>query len=244
MNFVIGDIHGEYTKLKALIKNIFSIDNKANFIFIGDYIDKGEDAYSTLKYLTELSKENKCIFIRGNHEYFWELLKENNDKYAELLIKYGGKNTINSIDKRLSILETKKILFNEFKSLFDVLKNYQVIGNYVITHSGIPPELYNTPIEKIPTDQLLFNRYDFIRSNKLYFDKKVIFGHTGFYTPYYDGYKIGIDTAACYLETQPLTAFCTDEDFFINSNNETSQLSSINQAVCPAIPRVKAWRQL
>ncbi|MBA3704604.1 MAG: serine/threonine protein phosphatase [Bacteroidetes bacterium] len=244
MNFVIGDVHGEYTKLKSLIKNVLSIDGNPNLIFIGDYINKGEDSYSTLKYLTQIDKEIKCVFLLGNHEYYWKLLKESNDQYAQSLIKFGAKNTINSINKELSILETQKILFNEFKSFFEVLKNYHIEGEYIITHSGIPPELYNTPIEKIATDQLLFNRYDFLRSNKLYFNKKIIFGHTGFYSPYYDGFKIGIDTAACYMETQPLTAFCTDEIFFINSNNETSSLSAINQAVCPAIPRVKAWRQL
>ncbi len=244
MNFVIGDVHGECTKLRALINNIISVDKQPNFIFIGDYMDKGEDAYSTLKYLMQLSQEYNCIFLRGNHEYCWELANDNNDKYAESLTKYGGKNTINSISKGSSFLETKKILFTEFRSFFDLLKNYYAIGDYIITHSGLPPKLYNTTIEKIPTDQFLYNRYDFIRFDKLYFNKKIIFGHTGFYSPYYDGYKIGIDTAACYLETQPLTAFCTNEEFFINSNNETSQLSSINQAVCPAIPRVKAWRQL
>jgi hypothetical protein len=40
----------------------------------------------------------------------------------------------------------------------------------------------------------------------------VIFGHTGFYYPYSNEYKIGVDTAACFLETQPLTAFCIENN--------------------------------
>lgn len=243
MNFVIGDIHGEYTKLHSLIEKIGAIDKNATFIFIGDYTDKGENPYLTLKYLRELNEVENCVFLRGNHEYFWELLENDTDKYAESLVKYGARNTTESIRKELTLAEAKKILYSEFDAILNTLKNYHVTDGYVITHSGIPPAFYSTNLEEIPADKFLFNRYDFIRFEKLYFGKKIIFGHTGFYSPFYDGYKIGIDTAACYLETQALTAFCTTEDFFINSTGHTIKLSDINQSCCPAIPRVKAWRQ-
>jgi serine/threonine protein phosphatase 1 len=243
MNFVIGDIHGEYTKLKALVTNILFIDIDPTLIFIGDYTNKGENPSATLKYLTELNTNKKCIFLRGNHEYYWEALTSDLEKHTDVLMKYGAQNTIESIDKQLSLTDIQKILFKEFNSVLGQLRNFYVTENYIITHSGIPPMYYQTEIENIPADKFLFNRYDFISLEKLYFDKKVIFGHTGFYSPYYDGFKICIDTAACYLEYQPLTAFCTDQEFFINSTNNTIQLSEINKSFCPAIPRVKAWRQ-
>ncbi len=244
MNYVIGDIHGEISKLKLLLKNIIAQDKAPSFVFIGDYVDKGEDAYAVLEHLVQLSKEYSCVFLRGNHEYYWEQLNSENDEHAAHLIRYGGKNTVLSVGKNATLSETKKKLFSEFGSFFASLKNYHQTDKYVMTHSGIPPELYDTSIEKIPAEKLMLNRYDFIKQKTKYFDKIVIFGHTGFYSVYYDGYKIGIDTAACYLKEQPLTAFCTDEDFFINSDNQTVQLSSINQDVCPAIPRVRAWQQL
>ncbi|HET6225875.1 MAG TPA: metallophosphoesterase [Bacteroidia bacterium] len=243
MNFVIGDIHGEYTKLRSLIENIRLIDRNAQLIFIGDYLDKGENVYKTLHYLVELSNEHKCIFIRGNHEYYWELLQKDTDTYADYLLKYGGKNTIQSLGNGLSIVETKEKLFSEFNSFFEDLQNFHILDNFVITHSGIPPELYDKDLRELKTEQLVFNRYAFICNQNLYQQKKLIFGHTGFYSPFYDAYKIGIDTAACYLEEQPLTAFCTDGNFFINSKSERFHLSTINQLSCPAIPRVKAWRQ-
>ncbi|MBA3971211.1 MAG: serine/threonine protein phosphatase [Bacteroidetes bacterium] len=243
MTFVIGDIHGEISKLRTLINNILTIDSAASFVFIGDYIDKGEDAYSTLKFLQNLSNKHECVFLRGNHEYYWELLQDNKDHYADYLKKYGGLNTIHSINKNLSMYEVKVILFAEFSPLFLSLKNYHLADSYVITHSGIPADLFSATLEDIPAEKLLFNRYDFIKKQEQYKGNTVIFGHTGFYSPYYDGYKIGIDTAACYLESQPLTAFCTSAEFFINSSNNIIQLSEINQSFCPAIPRVKAWRQ-
>ena len=244
MNYVIGDIHGEISKLKLLINNILLIDTNPTLIFIGDYINKGEDSYSTLKYLSQLSSVYNCIFLRGNHEYFWEKINSNNDEYASQLVKYGGMNTCQSIEEKATLMETKNLLFKDFESFFATLKNYYSTDKYIITHSGIPPELYETTIDNIPVEKLIFNRYNFIKIEKKYFNKIIIFGHTGFYSPFYDGYKIGIDTAACYLKEQPLTAFCTDEDFFIDSHNKTIQLSSINQDVCPAIPRVIAWQQL
>ena len=38
MKFIIGDIHGEITKLKLLVKFIKDIDDKPELIFIGDYL--------------------------------------------------------------------------------------------------------------------------------------------------------------------------------------------------------------
>lgn len=244
MNFVIGDIHGELAKLKALTAQILERDADAAFIFIGDYLDKGEDVYGTLQFLTKLASAHACTFLRGNHEFFWELLKSNDDKHAAYLTKYGGRNTAFSVTGGFDMLATKKILFSEFASLFRSLKNYHELDRYVITHSGIDPSEYGKPLADISTDKLLFNRYDFLRCEQLYQGKKIIFGHTGFYTPLSDGVKIGIDTAACYLQTQPLTAFCADADFFINSNGDTVHLNAIDPSCCPSIPRVKAWRQL
>jgi hypothetical protein len=115
---------------------------------------------------------------------------------------------------------------------------------FLITHSGIPDKLYLLPdLRNIDSADFLFNRYDFIKSDKLYLNKyKIIFGHTGFFTPYVDNFKIGIDTSACYLFNQPLTAFCIDSRLFINSLGECTNLGEINRDCCPNIVRVKPWR--
>lgn len=243
MKYVVADIHGEISKLKLLLENISAIDKSPTFIFIGDYVDKGEDSYATLQFLNTLAQKYECVFLRGNHEYYWESLKTEEDEYSTQLLKYGGKNTIKAFNEKQSLLGTKEQLLKEFSIFFNSLVNYYQTDKYTITHSGIPPEMYNTAIENISTEKFLLNRYAFLNQSVKYFGTIVIFGHTAFSSPYYDGYKIGIDTAACYIKEQPLTAFCIDEDFFINSSNEIVQLLSINQDVCPAIIRVKAWQQ-
>lgn len=244
MMFVVGDIHGEITKLEALVKNILQLDSNPSFIFIGDYIDKGEDAKATLAYLHGLMQTFTCEFLTGNHEYIWKGLQENDEWAIEYLKKYGGLNTVASFHCN-GLLHTKEKMLTAFPLFFEQLKPFANYRNYIMVHSGIKPQQYQVALNDIPVAELLFNRYDFISNENHYLNNKtVVFGHTGFYTPYYDGYKVGVDTAACFLEQQPLTAFNADEKYFINSSNMVSALSSINLSCRPNILRSKPWRSV
>ena len=64
---IIGDIHGCIDELKSLVTKI-AITSADELYFIGDLIDKGPDSVAVVKYVFELSKENKTILILGNHE--------------------------------------------------------------------------------------------------------------------------------------------------------------------------------
>lgn len=240
MVYVIGDIHGEIAKLGNLVEYIECNDKYASYVFIGDYLDKGEDVFATLEYLTELNKKRECSFLLGNHEYIWLNYEENDFSSETYLMKYGGEETLKSLSAG-TIYEGKKRLLENFSSFFDLLQPYWNDNEYVVVHSGIPPEFYETALDKIPVNKLLFNRYDFIQERKLYLNKyKIIFGHTGFYYPYVDDFKIGIDTAACFLKSQPLTAFCPDINTFIDSHNNKLTINSVSTEYCPNIVRVKS----
>jgi serine/threonine protein phosphatase 1 len=241
MKFVVGDVHGEVTKLKQLIKNIERISSRPEFIFIGDYIDKGESSKKTLEFLLDLNIRYKCVFLEGNHEYMWSNLSKEN-KIDEYLLKYGGSLTVNSFSQFHTLYQVQNILLNDYKSFFENLIPFWENDNFVITHSGIPPHCYDKRLEDIDKKDMLFNRYDFIKNKSKYKNKVVVFGHTGFYSPFYDGVKIGIDTSACYLKEQPISAFCLDYKFFINSNNSRLKLDEIDKNNCPNIVRVKPWR--
>lgn len=241
MNFVIGDIHGEINKLKQLIDHINNIDSNYNLIFVGDYLDKGDNPKEVLDYLISISKHHPCVFLLGNHEYFW--MKEELE-VEEYLLKYGGKQTIKSF-KSDSVSDTKKILKNEYNVFFENLVPYYICKNYFICHSGIKMSNFNKSASEMQETDFLFNRFDFISSQQLFQDKYVIiFGHTGFYAPYVDEYKIGIDTGACYLEKQPLTAFCIEKSFFLNSDCNHVHLSTIADNCNPNIIRTKPWREI
>ena len=240
MNYVIGDIHGEIEKLKKLIYFVQELDDNPKFIFIGDYIDKGFNPKKTLDYLIDLSKEFECVFLIGNHEFYW---MHGSNEVDEYLLKYGGKQTIKSFDCN-SINETRLLLNNDYKDFFRKLVPYYFIKKYFISHSGFNPLNINRIITEIPIEDFLFNRYDFIKADQFFKEKyKVIFGHTGFYTPYVDQYKIGIDTGACFLEEQPLTAFCLEKEFFLNSKGNLTDLINIPNNMCPSIIRSNPWQE-
>lgn len=246
MIFVIGDVHGEVFKLKALIKNITKkyCDNP-EFIFVGDYLDKGEDVYSTLKYMQEMIEKYKVKLLYGNHEFFWWKLCDElyeNQNIKQYLTLYGGMMTVKSF-KVDSLFQARQKIISHFPWFFKSLVPHHFVGDFLITHSGLKPDDFYKPIDLIRLEDKIFNRYDFIKSRQLFQNKfRFIFGHTGFYSPYVDETKIGIDTAACFLEDQPLTAFCLDEGFFINSSGVQTNLKEVALNYIPCIPRNQPWR--
>jgi serine/threonine protein phosphatase 1 len=189
MRYAIGDIHGEYDKLRKLI-NIIDKD-VTKYIFLGDYIDKGCESDKVIDFLMELEKSKKCIFLMGDHEYMWKKYLETRViKYLDWLLKYGGRKTI-----------VDNIKLSDF--LTKLVASYDT-GDYFLVHAGIKggkPDY--------------FIRDEFINSRELYHGKKVIFGHTAFKKPYIDDYKIGIDTGAVYPDMGLLTAFNLDTGEFI-----------------------------
>jgi serine/threonine protein phosphatase 1 len=68
MKWAVSDIHGCLSMLTALVNKIHNADPNPEFIFLGDYIDRGGDSCGVLDYLINLSKEYSCVFIRGNHD--------------------------------------------------------------------------------------------------------------------------------------------------------------------------------
>lgn len=52
-----------------MIENQLQPTNEDQFIFLGDYIDRGPDSRSVINYLINIKDTYKnCVFLRGNHE--------------------------------------------------------------------------------------------------------------------------------------------------------------------------------
>lgn len=240
MNFVIGDIHGEISKLRALIRFILRFDENPTLTFIGDYLDKGENPKEVIEFLVHLSIKYQCIFLKGNHEFIW--MEDKSMKETNYLLKYGGFNTIESLSLT-NIQDTEYQLKNSYGSFFNDLKPYHIVGNYFICHSGVKSDYFEIQPEKINESAFYFNRYSFLCEKRKYLSKyTIIFGHTGFMWPYVDKVKIGIDTAACFMEDQPLTSFCIETKMFFNSNQRNYSIKSLPSICCPIIPRIEPWR--
>lgn len=237
MTYVIGDIHGEITKLIQLIRNIKVRDNQPKFIFLGDYINKGENSKKVLEYLR---KFRDSIFLMGNHEYYLlEYIKNNN--YKDKLELYACDSTFSDFDVNFENLYEK--IYIPYKDFFENLITFYEIDDFIISHAGINPKYKDEKLQDIPKEEFLFNRYNFITYEDKIKNRIIIFGHTGFNYPYYDGYKIGIDTAAVYSEVNPLTAFCLEKRLFINSLNEIQYLADFKLDRTSWINRKEPYRK-
>ncbi len=69
--YIFGDLHGCYTPLESFFKkNPISNDNL--YIFLGDYLDRGDKNLETLSFLFSVKDRENFLFIEGNHS--WERL--------------------------------------------------------------------------------------------------------------------------------------------------------------------------
>lgn len=224
------------------MNHIFIIDKNPELIFIGDYLDKGNNPRAVLDFVINLRESFNCTFLLGNHEYCWMNLEQGDIKTKEYLAKYGGIATLKSLGLN-DFYEGKQMLLSEYGNFFSNLKPYWQSDTFIAIHSGINPANYSTDINDIPVKELLFNRYDFIKHEELYMKRyRLIFGHTGFFTPFVTNSKIGIDTAACFLACQPISSLCIDKMMIINSDGLIKNLEDFNKNSCPNIIRTNPWR--
>lgn len=111
---VVGDTHGD---IESSIK---ALENPADlFIFLGDYVDRGEYQIENIAYLLayKLKHPEKIVLLRGNHET--EEMNLSYGFYIEVMIRYRN-------------------LFDLFQEVFSKLPFVVKMGNILMMHGGIP----------------------------------------------------------------------------------------------------------
>ena len=64
----IGDIHGQADMLRRLL-NVVSPQPEDQFVFLGDYIDRGKGSRGVIDQLMQFKADfPDTVFIRSNHE--------------------------------------------------------------------------------------------------------------------------------------------------------------------------------
>jgi len=126
--YVVGDVHGCYYTLKALLNKLAK---NSRIIFVGDVCDRG--LYT--KRIIDLIIENEYECVLGNHErymleYTHEIIEGGTNRWLKDTM--GGKETLKSYK------DNKKALFAHLTWILSLPK-YIMVDNYFITHGfGLP----------------------------------------------------------------------------------------------------------
>jgi len=167
--FVIGDIHGCYKSLVALMEQQLMPTADDTIYFLGDYTGKGPDSKNVVKYIIKMKKNGYNVqCLKGNHEAM--LLRSlKSDKLHYKWLWTGGSETLRSFNARRAS-EFKKKYIKFFKSL----KHYIELDDFILVHGGLNFNLEN-PLED--KKSMLWVRNKHIDKSKTN-GKRLIVGHT------------------------------------------------------------------
>ena len=121
---VVGDLHGNFFDLVRIYQQ-FGKPEQHSYIFLGDYVDRGEFQFETIFFLftLKLLYPNKVAIIRGNHEFAAHCSQE------------GFYRELHSIGYPQEV-------FSYFISVFNELPPACILdGNTFCVHGGIGPHV-------------------------------------------------------------------------------------------------------
>jgi serine/threonine protein phosphatase 1 len=199
--YCIGDIHGCYFALQKLIDYVVKEDKNAEFVFLGDYIDRGRHSRQVIHLLLELKNSYKCNFLLGNHDdvfrYFLgqdTVTNLGNYIYGSVdyhsiyrwMQKHGLDVTLNSFG--CEELEDILNIDNEYKEFFKNLEIGYIDDNFFAFHGFYPNQTLPRDIRFIKSsikEELIWGRFDNILLNHSKYtskwDRIGVFGHTPTY---------------------------------------------------------------
>lgn len=129
--YVVGDIHGQFSDL-VYIFEFFGSPESVSYVFLGDYIDRGENSLECIMLLLvyKILYPHNITLIRGNHEQ--ESINKVYGFYDEIQTKYHSSGVWKTI--------------NEVFSYFNL---GCVVGKrYLCVHGGISPRITKSKIER------------------------------------------------------------------------------------------------
>lgn len=157
LTYAIGDVHGRQDLLARLIDRISedaaAFDVTPEFVFLGDYIDRGEHTREAVELLIELSQRHdvKTVFLMGNHEQM--LLRFLGDpSTGPRWLKYGGLQTLMSYgvggagalrveSEAAQLRDALQEAIGEHIGFIERLRTSHRTGNLFFAHAGADPAL-------------------------------------------------------------------------------------------------------
>ena len=207
--YCIGDIHGRLDLLRDLHSMIkldaSDYDGHKIVLYLGDYIDRGEQSKEVIDYLLESPLPGfEPVYLLGNHEQtLLDFLDQ--PRAAASWLAFGGRACLASYGVEISLgskhSEINKVCDDLRQKIpmshlefFQECKVIHEEGGYCFVHAGIRPHV---PLSEQRNEDLLWIRDDFTGSRVMH-DRVVVHGHSISEEVEFLPNRIGIDTGAYY----------------------------------------------
>lgn len=257
MQFIISDIHGCFYTLQKMIERVRITDVDADFVFIGDYFDRGPYSRQVVELLAEMKKEG-AICLRGNHDEVidWILNKHSESPLTEVysdisdmgiamwwcwngfqdaLISYGVE--CSELEFQRWVDEFREKVPQHHKDFVKGLPVYWENETHFACHAYFPPEEKKIPPilhEGLKYIMLWerFPRSGQLQTRETQWEKIGVFGHTpvsyyGAVAPIRYGNIRLIDT--CAFQGEYMCAYCCELDEFILQATDERDLGKNEQ---------------
>lgn len=184
----IGDVHGCLEELKQLM-SLVGIPPDDQVVFIGDYIDRGDDSKGVVDFIINLKKQypGQINCLRGNHEdMFIHFLGLGDGHHGNSFLRNGGSFTLQEYGLNLDHLyaltdeEIQERVGKEHIDFYQSLEHILYTDEYIFVHAGITR---SKKLEEQHPEDVVWVRYwetdiqpeEF---DPFYNDKTVVYGHT------------------------------------------------------------------
>ena len=88
---VFGDIHGKWNRFVEAYRKVGFDPDKDMMVFLGDYLDRGEQPVPVMEWVMEHFGQRHMIFLRGNHEQmFYKAMREKEETSTLLSFLFGS----------------------------------------------------------------------------------------------------------------------------------------------------------
>uniref|UniRef100_A0A8R1DZ28 Serine/threonine-protein phosphatase n=2 Tax=Caenorhabditis japonica TaxID=281687 RepID=A0A8R1DZ28_CAEJA len=123
---IVGDIHGQFGDLMRIF-NTIGFPPEVNYLFLGDYIDRGQFSVETMLILMciKMKYPENFILLRGNHET--KLINRIYGFYDDLNKRFGTPR-----------------LYDDFTKMFEQMPLTGLVGKRILCmHGGLSNDLMN-----------------------------------------------------------------------------------------------------
>jgi len=183
---VFGDIHGKWNRFVEAYRKVGFDPDKDMMVFLGDYLDRGEQPVPVMEWVLEHFSQRHMIFLRGNHEQMFYNAMREKEETSNLLsflfgspkalwLNSGGSITSSEIEKtgrKESLVDSWLKLIEQLHLYTEIEVNGQI---YWFMHADCEPDV---PLTEQKTKTLLWDR-SLAMHPQLHQGKQIIvLGHT------------------------------------------------------------------